>query len=102
MTKNGKPFTVPLTDTAAALLRDLPRALHSEYVFAGATRGRPLDPFGVWKRVRKRAGVDDVTLHDLRRSCGSMMDMAGVPTASIRAALNHSDVSTTMRYVRPN
>ena len=59
-TKNGHPRTVPLTPTALDVLGSLKRT--DELVF-------PVTPTAVrlaWGRLRRRAGLDDLRLHDLR------------------------------------
>jgi integrase len=48
----------------------------------------------VWQRARKRAGLDDVTMYDLRHSFISLMQEAGVPVADLAAATGHERVST--------
>jgi integrase len=54
-TKNGEPFSPPLSDPAIAILRDIPRMLHNPYVFAGRVWGRPLVNIAKpWQRVRAR------------------------------------------------
>ena len=42
-----------------------------------------------WERVREAAGLEDVTLHDLRRTAGSFMAQAGVPLQVIQHVLGH-------------
>ena len=46
-------------------------------------------------RVRKRAGVADVTLHDIRRKAGSDVELIHA-----QALLGHADVGTTQRHYR--
>jgi len=59
MTKNGTARDVPLSQAAVALLQALPRA---DPVF-GLT-SRELDV--LWRKLRDRAGVVDLTFHDSR------------------------------------
>ena len=53
-----------------------------------------------WRRIRKTAQIDDVRLHDLRRTVGSWLSQASVDLNVIREALRHSDLSTTLIYAR--
>lgn len=99
-TKAGRPHTVPLSSRAVAILSELPRAIHTDHVFPGAVHGRPLDVKTVWGRVRRRARLEDVRLHDLRRSVGSLMAMHGASLPLIGAVLNHTNPSTTAVYAR--
>jgi integrase len=47
--------------------------------------------------VYKLAGVEGATLHDLRRTLGSMLTQAGAPLTSVQRALNHKNPATTAR-----
>jgi integrase len=53
-----------------------------------------------WCRVRKAAGVEDVRLHDLRRTVGSWLAQSGNSLHLIGRVLNHSNASTTAIYAR--
>jgi integrase len=53
-----------------------------------------------WGRVRKRAGIEDVRLHDLRRTVGSWMAESGVSLLVIGKTLDHSNPVTTQIYAR--
>ena len=53
-----------------------------------------------WNRVRTAAGVEDVRLHDLRRTVGSWLAQAGNSLHLIGRVLNHSNASTTAVYAR--
>jgi integrase len=48
--------------------------------------------------VRKRAGLEDVRLHDLRHSFASVAAGAGVPLIVIGRLLGHRHPVTTARY----
>ena len=52
----------------------------------------------VWAKVRQRAGLQSVRLHDLRHSFASVAAAGGVSMQVIGGLLGHSDVSTTSRY----
>jgi integrase len=100
-TKQKKAHSVPLPPRAVEILSELPRALRNEYVFVGSRGvGRPLDVKKVWYRVRDRAGLADVRLHDVRRTCGSWMAMSGSGLSVIGKALGHASVQTTAVYAR--
>ena len=100
-TKAGRSHVVPLSAPAVEVLRSLPKMLGNPYVLPGHIRGKPLvNVSKPWQRIRKRAGLEDVRLHDLRRTVGSWMATGGASLPIIAAALNHSNVSTTQIYAR--
>lgn len=99
-TKSGEEQTRTLTDAAVKILRELPRMDESPYVFPS-----PADPSKPrwniqkpWRRIRKAAGLEDVTLHDLRRTCGSYLAQSGVPVDHIASILGHQDKKVTEIY----
>ena len=60
---------VPLTPTAATVLKGIARVPGNPWVFPGSKPGSHLvDLSRAWHRVRKRAGLEDVRIHDLRPS----------------------------------
>jgi integrase len=94
--KTGRKF-VTLNAPAMQLLASLPRT--SEYVFPGRSAGKHL--VGIahpWERIRKRAGLDGVRLHDLRHSYASTAAGLGASLPVIGALLGHTVPQTTQRY----
>ncbi|MCC7254380.1 MAG: tyrosine-type recombinase/integrase [Dokdonella sp.] len=100
-TKAGRPHEIPLNAQALALIERIPRVEGNPYLLPGGKPGRPLVNIkGPWGRVRKAAGVEDVRLHDLRRTVGSWLAAAGYSLPLIGKVLNHSNVATTAIYAR--
>lgn len=100
-TKNRKDHVLPLSAPAIAILQDLPRAKGNPYVFPGRNEGRPIVNIDkAWRRVRKRAGVEDVRLHDLRRTVGSWLAQGGNSLLTIQKTLNHKSHAATLVYAR--
>lgn len=90
---------IPLNSAALALLRDLPRVAGNPYVMVGGKEGAHLiDLQRPWRRVRARAGLEDVRLHDLRHSFASFAAAAGVSLPIIGGLLGHRSVQATARY----
>jgi integrase len=52
----------------------------------------------VWQRVRVKAMLDNVRLHDLRHTFASWSVMDGVPLYVTGQLLGHKNASTTERY----
>ncbi len=98
-TKNGDPHTVPLSAPALEILKERPQV--GEYVFPGhGASGHLADPKKAWQRILKHAGIEDLRLHDLRRTLGSWMAMSGATTAMIGKTLAHKSLHTTQIYER--
>lgn len=99
-TKNGRPHIVPLRPQVVELLAQLPQT--SKWVFPGLA-GEPIHPATirkVWHGIRTIAGVPDVTLHDLRRTCASWMAINGANLSTIQHTLNHASLTPTAIYAR--
>ncbi|MCK7574873.1 MAG: site-specific integrase [Chromatiales bacterium] len=100
-TKAGRVHYVPLSGPALALLREIPRDEGNPYILPGKLEGAHLVNINKpWNRVRKAAGVEDVRIHDLRRTVGSWLAQAGNSLHLIGRVLNHSNQSTTAIYAR--
>ncbi len=99
------PKTVHLGPPALELLADLPR-FTGPFLFpavriarAGeAGPGHFVGIYDVWHRVRVRAGIPDVRLHDLRHNFASWAVMGGASLYLTGALLGHRQSSTTARY----
>ncbi len=100
-TKAGRPHTLPLPRLVVDELLKLPRLDANPYVFCGRWGRKNLNNVSKpWLRIRKEAGLDDVRLHDLRRTLGSWLVAAGASLPLIGKALNHSQPATTAIYAR--
>lgn len=101
-TKTGVSQVRLLPEPAVRILRELPRMRESSFVFPfPADPSKPRDDIKKpWERIRKRAKLPDVTLHDLRRTAGSHMAQAGVPLQVIGEVLGHSHPGVTKLYAR--
>jgi integrase len=91
--------TVHLNAPALQLLAELPRIDGNAYVIPGERPGAHLVNIEKpWQRIRARAGLDDVRLHDLRHSFASVAAGAGLGLPIIGALLGHTQAQTTARY----
>jgi integrase len=101
---------VRLGAPALDLIASLPR-FASPFVFPGARRaivspnrtrrvgaGHFVGIERIWQRVRARAGLEEVRLHDLRHTFASWSVMGGATLHITGALLGHRQVGTTMRY----
>lgn len=100
-TKNNEVTFQPLSKEAIAIIRGLPREPGNPYVVIGKLPGKHRhDIRAAWERVRKRANVEDVRLHDLRRTVGAWLTQSGVPIQIVKEVMNHKDLKTTLVYAR--
>jgi integrase len=91
--------TLFLSAAARAVLERLPRRPDNPYVICGEIKGKPLIGLPrAWRRIRKRAGLDDLRLHDLRHAFASAAASRGTPLLTIGKLLGHSQPSVTNRY----
>ena len=79
--------------------RSDPVAYGCDYVFPSPITGRPSPSLGFpWRRIRARAGLQDLRLHDLRHSFASFLVNEGVSLYVVQALLGHANARTTQRY----
>ncbi len=94
--KGDKSRLIPLSRQAIAVLAGLAR--HSEWVFD--SRGRRIGSVkNSWRTCCRRAGIEDLCLHDLRRAFASALATRGVSPFIIQSLLGHSQLRTTEVYV---
>jgi integrase len=86
-TKTLKTRAVPIAGPLRKWLGAIPLALNFEGLKTG------------FRRARVAAKMPEVTFHDLRRSCGTLMIQAGVDLYVVSKVLGHSSVAVTQsRY----
>jgi integrase len=105
-TKAKRDLHVPLSSEAQEVLRGIPRMVGNDYVFPGSEPGSHLITVDrAWKRIKTRAkakgtDIDDVRIHDLRRTFGSWLASSGVSIATIMELMDISQYSTAKTYMR--
>ena len=99
LSKSGKPRWIALSPSALSLLQSLRKNAQGEYIFPSGVTGRPCPSLWFpWRRIRARAGLEDVRLHDLRHSFASFLVNEGVSLYVVQALLGHANARTTQRY----
>jgi integrase len=92
---------IPLPEPALDILRQIAelRGRDGKYVFPGK---RPSAHFtGIqkpWQRLRNKAGLPDVRIHDLRHCYASMAVAGGESLYIVGNILGHRSAATTQRY----
>jgi integrase len=97
--KSKRMRSVPLNDSALAVLAQLDTEGKFEHVFINQETKRPYTTIAkVWLRLRAKAGLPQLRLHDLRHSYASMLVNAGRTLYEVQQILGHSDTKVTERY----
>lgn len=99
LSKSGRPRYVILNADAVRVLNSIPRISGNPYVFPSPITGRPSASLHFpWKRIRSKAGLDDVRLHDLRHSFASALVNDGKGLYTVQQLLGHANGKATQRY----
>ena len=102
-TKNGTSLRVPLVEQLTIKLKELKlQSGGNPWVFP-----RPFnpnehltEPREVWDRIKKRAQLSNLRMHDLRRTVASYECMNGENLSVVSRTLNHKTLAATQVYAR--
>ena len=96
VTKNGESRDVPLSSRAVATLDGLMQHPNrdAEQVFPVSGNAIRL----AWERLRERAGVGDLHLHDLRHEAVSRLFEKGLDIMAVSTISGHKTMSMLKRY----
>lgn len=99
-TKNGEQLVVPLIPRAIEVLNGIEKT--SEWVFISPNKPEQhfADPKKAWQRVLKRARIDNLRIHDIRRTLGSWQALTGASLPIIGKSLGHKSIDATKIYAR--
>jgi integrase len=102
VTKNGDALKVPLVPEALAVLKECQEAAgNSAFVLPGPGKlGHYREPKRAWATILKASGMDDLRIHDLRRTLGSWLVRTGASTAINMKALGHKSFQAAQVYQR--
>lgn len=102
-TKNGEPLTVHLPPQAIAILEGRKQHSDSEWVFpSNGKQGHLQDPKKAWQRVLATAQIENLRIHDLRRTMGSWQTALGASGFIVGKSLGHKSLQATAVYARLN
>ena len=99
LTKSGKPRVIALNAAAIQILQTMKRSDGNPYIVPSTVTGQPPPSlFFPWDRIRQRAGLSDLRLHDLRHSFASFLVNSGVSLYVVQGLLGHANSKYTQRY----
>ena len=97
--KSKKTRSVPLNDSAVWVLGQLWTKGKHEYLFVNKATKKPwVTITRAWYRLREKAEIDNLRIHDLRHSFASFLVNGGRSLYEVQQILGHSDPKVTMRY----
>lgn len=98
--KSKRLRSVPLNDSALDVLKQLGTQSKSGAVFLSRD-GLPFTTITkVWHRIRQKAGLPKMRIHDARHTTAQLMCAAGRSLLEIKEVLGHAHYSTTTRYTK--
>ena len=98
--KNGSAMLLHLPGPALEILKRR-RNNGSEFVFpSDSASGHLVSPGNGFRRLIKKLGIENLSIHDLRRSFASDLAISGASPLLIRDALGHKDLRSTQIYAR--
>ncbi|MCP4355667.1 MAG: tyrosine-type recombinase/integrase [Proteobacteria bacterium] len=91
---------VPLSDDAISLLVEMKSISSAGYLFKSSKDpSKPIDNCRKsFNSIMKKAEIENCTFHDLRRTFGSQLLLAGVDIFTVSKLLGHNSVATTERH----
>lgn len=94
---------IPLGPDVLDILRRRRAETSSVFIFPGSgPKGHYVEPRHAWETLLKRAKLEDLRIHDLRRSMGSWMTIGGTSLPIVGKALGHKTSQATSIYARLN
>ena len=85
-TKTLRTRTVPIVPAVRPWLKHIPLQITYEGIKSA------------WRRAREAEGMENVTFHDLRHSCASILIAHGADLFTVSKILGHASTKTTERY----
>jgi integrase len=97
--KTGRTRYIPISDGMMRLLQEVPKHEGCDWVFPNPKTLKPyVSIFSSWNTARKKAGLPEVRIHDLRHSFASFLINSGRSLYEVQKILGHTQVKTTQRY----
>jgi integrase len=101
--KNGEPQRIPLITQAWDILKEMRKHATDDWVFPsqnGSKSGHVEDLHRPWYALLKRAGIENMRFHDLRRTFGSYQAITGAGSFVLGKALGDKTNAAVRVYAR--
>jgi integrase len=98
--KGAVPRDIPLTPYVASLLSALPR--RNQWVFSSprGKEGRLQSPTKAFQKMMDRSGIEDITLHGLRRSFSTLSEWLETPIGIVYQIQGHEPSATAEKHYK--
>lgn len=97
--KSKRMRSVPLNESALMVLAQLGTDGDYEHVFVNLRTRKPYTTImKAWIKLREKAGLPQLRIHDLRHQFASLLVSNGETLYKVQQILGHSDPKVTMRY----
>ena len=98
LSKSGQSRTIPISKSLEELILQIPKR-SKIYLFPAPTKDKPMCTiFRHWDKIRKKANLPNVRIHDLRHTTASILVNKGVSLYQVQQLLGHSSPKMTQRY----
>jgi len=99
LTKQKKKEHLPLSTQAIEILKTMKSQSTSTFLFPGKVERQPLQEIKkAWNTIRKKSGLPDIRIHDLRHTHASYLVSSGLSLSIVGKLLGHTQAATTQRY----
>lgn len=97
--KSKRVRSIPLNDSALEVLSQLDTEGQYDHLFINKQTEKPYTTImKVWTRLRAKAGLPHLRIHDLRHQYASFLVNSGRTLFEVQKILGHSNPSVTERY----
>lgn len=97
--KSKRVRSIPLNDSALEVLSQLDTEGQYDHLFINKQTEKPYTTImKVWTRLRTKAGLPHLRIHDLRHQYASFLVNSGRTLYEVQQILGHSDSKVTERY----
>lgn len=99
LSKSGTTRYIYVSDYAIELFKSALECSGSKFIFSEPGQNSPIANVSrQWEKIKRRACLQDLRLHDLRHSYASFLISQGRSLFEVQKLLGHANAKTTMRY----